>query len=134
MGWSRNNRCSYNYTLSLDMTSIVDAIIGNLPGDEYDDWEFDGEYLKIYMSDRALADIWYCRQTLESPEEYEVELKSSVDDVDIDQEIVKALRKIEKVDVECEADYESIEIDEDYGSDPDRAYDEWKDRQLEGKD
>ena len=135
MAWSRNNRCSYKYKVTINLMDIVDKIIDNLPGDEDDEWEVDGEYLTLYMSDRALADVWFCRQTLYEPEEYEVELKACVDDdVDVHKEIIKALHGIEKVHCECEVDMESIEIDEDYGPDPDRAYDEWRDRQLEGDD
>ena len=135
MAWSKNNRCSYKYKVTINLMDIVDRIIDNLPGNEDEDWEIDGEYLKIYMSDRALADVWHCRQTLYEPEEYEVELKACVeDDVDVKKEIKNALNTIDDVDVELEIDYESIEIDEDYGPDPDRAYEEWRDRQLEERD
>ena len=134
MAWSKNNRCSYKYEVKIDITNIIDRIIDNLPGD-LDEYDIDGDVITIGMSDRALADVWHCRQTLYDPEEYEVELKSCVeDDVDVKKEIKNALNTIDDVDVELEIDYESIEIDEDYGPDPDRAYEEWRDRQLEERD
>ena len=134
MAWSKNNRCSYKYEVRIDLYEIVDEIINSLPGN-LDDWDFDGDNIVIQMSDRALADIWHCRQTLYEPEEYEIELKSYVDDdVDVNKEVLEALHGISKIETSVEVDYESIEIDEDYGPDPDRAYDEWRDRQLEGRD
>ena len=134
MGWNRNNRCSYRYSIRINLEKIINSIIDNLPGD-LDEWELEGEGVTIQMTDRGLADIWYCRQTWESPEEYEIELKACVeDDVDVTKEVKRALNTIDDVDVELEIDYESIDVEPDEGPDPDRAYDEWKDRQLEGRD
>lgn len=134
MAWNRNNGCSYKYKVKIDLCGILDAIIDNLPGD-LDDWDFDGENVVIYMSDRALADIWHCRQTLYEPEEYEIDLKSYIeDDVDVNKEVLDALHGIKQIATETDVDYESIEVDENYGPDPDRAYDEWRDRQMEGED
>ena len=133
MAWSRNNRCNYKYTVKVDLNAIVDAIIDALPG-SLNDWDYDGDNLVFEMSDTALADVWYCRQTLESPEEYEVELKSCIYDVDVYGEIISALRGIEKIGVDYDYDYESIEIEPEEEPDPDRAYDEWRDRQWEGED
>ena len=129
MGWNRNNRCTYNYEVKIDISDLIDRITDNLPGD-MDEYDFDGDVLTIGMSDSALADVWYCRQTLYDPEEYEVELKKSVEDVNVEKEIIKAMQSIDNMDVELEIDYDSIDI-EPSEPDPDRAYDEWRDRQFE---
>jgi hypothetical protein len=130
MGRRSRESCAYDYKVTINMTNIVDEIIRRLPGTETSDWELCGEELIIYMNDDAIADCWYCPATLESPEENEVDLINSVDEVDVDGSILEALHGIEKVDCDCEIDYESIEIEE-YEPDPDRAYDEWRDRQFE---
>lgn len=130
MGRRSRESCTYDYKVTINMTNIVDEIIRRLPGTETSDWELCGEELIIYMNDDAIADCWHCRATLESPEENEVELINSVDEVDVDGSILEAFHSIEKVDCDCEIDYDSIEIEETE-PDPDRAYDEWKDRQFE---
>ena len=129
--------CTYPYTLSLDMTKIADAIIERLPGDEYE-WWVEDDKLIIKMSDRATADIWYSPQTYYEPEEYDIELINSVDDVDVYTKIVDGIRSVldaeevkDKLDYVCEIDIDNIEVDEPPEPDPDRAYDEWKDRQFE---
>lgn len=127
--WSRNKKCSYRYTVEIDLNKLVEAIIDNLPGN-YEDWEYEGERLKLEMSDKALADVWFCRETLYEPSEYDIELHSYVENIDVKKEILKALHEIDDIDVEVDVNEESIEIDEVY-PDPDREYDKWKDREYE---
>lgn len=129
MAWNRNIGCDYRYTVRLDLEPIISEIIRRLPGDE-DEWEIDGDELNIYMTDRAMADVWHCRQTLESPEENEIDLKRAADEVDINGAIIEALHSIDKLTCAFEIDEESIVLDENE-PDPDRAYDEWRDRQFE---
>ena len=127
--WSRNKKCSYRYTVEIDLNKLVEVIIDNLPGN-YEDWEYEGERLKLEMSDKALADVWFCRETFYEPSEYDIELHSYVENVDVKKEILKALHEIDDIDVEVDVNEESIEIDEVY-PDPDREYDKWKDREYE---
>ena len=129
--------CTYPYTVSIDMAKIADQIIRRLPGDE-DEWWVEDDKLIIKMSDRATAEIWYCRATRESPEENELELMNSVDYVDVYSVIVEGIRSVldaaevkDRLDYECEIDYEGIEIDDPPEPDPDRAYEEWRDRRFE---
>lgn len=130
--------CRYPYTVSVDMTKIAEQIIRRLPGDE-DEWWVEDDKLIIKMSDRATAEIWYCRATLESPEENDLELINSVDYVDVYSVIVEGIRSVldaaevkDRLDYKCEIDYDSIEVDyPDPYDDGDRAYDEWRDRQFE---
>ena len=134
MGRTQRNKCTYDYTVKIDLTPIVDEIIRRLPGDEGNDWEVEGDELIIYMSDTGMAEEWYCRETRESPAEYDLELQNSVDEVDIDKAIIEALHSVKNSDglINCEIDYDSIEVDyPDPYDDGDRAYDAWKDRQFE---
>ena len=129
MGRRTYSSCTYDYTVKIKLTDIVDEIISRLPGEE-NVWEVADETLVIYMSDTSRAEEWHCNATLESPEEYELELQDSVEDVNVEKVIIEALHSIETVENDCEIDYDSIEIEETE-PDPDRAYDEWKDRQFE---
>ena len=131
MGRSQRNRCTYDYTVKIDLTPIVDEIIRRLPGDESDDWEVVDDTLIIYMSDTAVAEEWYFQETRESPAEYGLELEKSVDEVDVDNAIIEALHSMKNSDglINCEIDYDSIDVDyPDPYDDGDRAYDEWRDR------
>ena len=128
--WFRNRDCSYRYTVKIDLNKLVNEIYDNLPGGNYDDWEYEGDCLKLEMSDKALADIWFCKETFYEPSEYDVDLHSYVEEIDVKKEILKALHEIDDIDVKVDVNEESIEIEEVY-PDPDREYDRWKERDYE---
>ena len=69
MSWS-NSSVTYGYTVTLNMESIVNAIIEKLVGDN-DEWELDGDNLIIYQKDKTCCRVWYCKATREDPEEYD---------------------------------------------------------------
>lgn len=132
MGWSRGT-ARYSYKVKIDLEDIVDKIIKQLPGDG--DWELDGTEIVLDCEAECNDKTWYCRATLESPEEYEIELLDSVDDVDVDQIVLDVFRNIEKIPIECEIDQESIEdVTPEYEPDPDLEYEKWRDGDFESDD
>ena len=132
MAWS-NSSVKYGYTVTLNMESIVNAIIEKLVGDN-DEWEFDGDYLNIYQKDRTCCRVWYSKATREEPEEYEVELGKSIDDVDVEGAILDALHELkrENISVWTEIDEEEKWKYPDYDPyDDNDAYDRWRDTRFE---
>ena len=106
MSWSSSN-VTYGYTVTLSMENIVNAIIEKLVGDN-DEWEIDGDNLVIYQKDKTCCRVWYCKATREDPEEYEVELGKSIDDVDVEGVILEALHGLKREDISV-----CTEIDEE---------------------
>ena len=125
MGWSRGT-ARYSYRVKIDLMDIVDKIIKQLPGDG--DWELDGTEIVIDCEAECNDKTWYCKATLEEPEEYEIELLDSVNDVNVDQIVLDVFRNIEKIPIDCEIDQESIEdVTPDYEPDPDLEYERRRD-------
>ena len=128
MSWSSSS-VTYGYTVTLSMEDIVNAIISKLVGDN-DEWEFDGDNLIIYQKDRTCCRVWHCNATLEDPEEYEVELGKSIDDVDVTGEILDALHRLKREDINVWTEIdeeEKWEFPEYDPYDDNDAYDRWRD-------
>ena len=134
MSWS-NSSVTYGYTVTLNMENIVNAIIEKLAGGN-DEWELDGDNLIIYQKDKTCCRVWYCKATREDPEEYEVELGKSIDDVDVAGEILNALHGLKREDISVwteidEQDEWEFPDDDYYDNYADYAYDRWKDARYE---
>lgn len=124
MSWTRG--CgSYSYYLRINMESIAKAIIAELVDNKLAteaDWELEGEDLIISGEGRCVYREWYCRATLEDPEEYELEMSDTIDEEDVSGIIKKAMDKVTSQEIDKALD---ITIDEesfahdDYEPDPD---------------
>lgn len=130
---------SYKYNLEIDLSYLVELILEQIEG--ADDCEFDGDTLMIYGSTSNRAKAYYSPPTLYDPPEYDMEFtEATIDELDFEKIVMDACSKYKDFIAnrnpisKCELDEKSFsfEPDEDYGPDPDRAYDEWKDRQLFG--
>ncbi len=124
----------------------------NIHSVSINDWYLDDTYVCFKGAYQTGADTWYYRATLEEPEDSGYEPDAYLSQSEIQKELNQQIARL--VDVspikDCtftisnsmtkyirlaivDDDEEPImEFDDDVGSDPDRAYDEWKDRRLEG--
>lgn len=131
MSWSKGT-LTYGYEVRIDLTDIVDSIIEKLIGENID-WDYDDMEIVIRQSVKTGYRAWNCRATMESPAEHEVELDTDVEEFDMDIVVHDVLRNLElnkihtKLEVDDEECWDSDDCDE---PDPDRLYDEWKDRGL----
>ena len=125
--WSKG-RVKYSYEVKIDIMDLVNAIADKLPGDN--DWELEDTEIVITGTANCMASSWYCRATLESPEEYDIELLDSINDLDINKIVTETLKGENDIKINCEIDEDSIEGD-DYEPDPDEAYEKWRDSQWD---
>lgn len=135
MGKYSYGNLNYKYKIKIDLEDLVDKILAKI-GVENEEWYFDDTYLHIEGWDKCRYKHWHCDATRYEPSEDETELIGSLDDKDIELAVSDALVEFKetvssKYISEVEIDDESFEYEEDE-PDPDRAYDEWRDRQLEG--
>lgn len=134
------------------LRDAISASDDNLSDVFLEDWELDGEYIEFKGSYRTGAETWYYKQTLEEPEDSGYEPDTSLSKRDIEISFKEQMERF--VDVKMtdaitaklrnpiadllrvavvDDDYGPEFPDDDYddGPDPDRAYDEWRDRQYE---
>lgn len=139
MGYTHGD-ISYKYNIKIDLSSFIDAILEQIDG--WNDYEFDGDKLEIYGSTSNRGKSYYSPATLYDPPEYDTEfIESTIDELDLKKVVMNACTKCKDYFVNgkpicrCKLDEDSFEFepDVDYGPDPDQAYDEWRDRQLEGE-
>lgn len=149
-----NDFCEVLKEKLLEAVSLSEDHIKNV---SIDDWETDGSCIDFLGSYDTGADTWYYRATMEEPEESGYEPDASLFPKAIEKELKKLLLEWldEKTVVNSEGTgctYKKynplanlitvIDVDDsseepifpdvyDDGPDPDRAYDEWRDRMLE---
>lgn len=128
MGSYSSVTAKYDYKVTIDLENLIDNIVSKFPGDF--DWELDGTEIVITGSAECRAKTWYCRATLESPEEYEIDLVNSIAELDIGKIVDEAMHNTDKMRVDCEIPDESIEVEEDEPDEND-AYDRWRDSYYE---
>lgn len=126
----------YQYKINIDLEDLIDKILAKI-GVEGEDWYLDDTSLVIEGWDKCRYKHWHCDATRYEPSEDETEIFDSLDDKDIEQAVSDAMMEFKeyiahKYISTVDIDEESFEYEPDE-PDPDRAYDEWKDRQLEGE-
>ena len=124
----------YKYKIKIDLEDLVDKIMAKI-GVEGEDWFFEDTSLYIEGQDKCGYKHWHCNATRYEPSEDETELIGSLDEKDIELAVSDAITEFKetlasKYVSEVEIDEESYEYEPDE-PDPDREYDEWRDRQLE---
>lgn len=127
----------YKYNLKIDLSSFIESILEQIDG--VDDYEFDGDTLEIYGTTSNSAKSYYASATMYDPPEYDLEFtEGTIEELNVEQIVIDACNKFrdflingDKSISECELDEKNFnfEPDEDYGPDPDMAYEEWRDRQ-----
>ena len=133
MGTTSSGTLRYGYKAKVDLETVVDAIASKLYGDLYD-WELDGNELIMEMSHETHYSAWYCRATLESPEENEVECDEMIDESDVAYAVKEALHAIEDIKTDLEVDDMSDwDFPEPYDPryDDNDAYDRWRDAKMD---
>lgn len=130
---------SYSYKVRINLSSFLEAILSQIDGS--DDYELDGDTLIITGTSNNRAKSDYTPATLYDPPEYECDfIEDTIESLNFEQIVVDAcntfkesLMNDDKSISDCELDAESFdfEADEDYGPDPDEAYDKWRDSQLD---
>ena len=135
MGQRSSGKLRYGYKVKVDLESIVNAIASKLYGDLYD-WELDGSELIMEMSHETHYSAWYCRATLESPEENEVECDEMIDESDVAYAVEEALHSMKREEIKTDLDVDD-ESDWDFGEpydpryDDNDAYDRWRDAKYD---
>lgn len=124
----------YDYKIKIDLEDLVDKIMAKI-GVEGEEWYFDDTSLLIEGTDKCRYKHWHCDATRYEPSEDETELIGSLDEKNIEAAVSDAIMEFKetlstKYISEVDIDEESYEYEPDE-PDPDRAYDEWRDRQLE---
>ena len=114
---------TYGYEVAVDMSGLVDEIISRLPG-ENQDWEFDGERLIIRQKHDTYAEVWSEPATLEEPEEYDCELKDSIEDFNVEKAVLEGIHAVTGIGVDTETDDQGDWEFEKIGPDPDRDYED----------
>ncbi len=108
MSWTRGTG-RYDYTLSIDIEGIMNKILEKLvesklavegrDGKPSADWEFDGTDLIINGTGKCEWKNWYCRATLEDPEENETHMSDTIEEHEFEvSEIIKKV--LDEVTVE----------------------------------
>ena len=125
----------YEYKINIDLEGLIDKILAKI-GLEGEDWYLDDTSLVIEGWDKCRYKHWHCDATRYEPSEDETELFDSLNDKDIEAAMSEAITEFkETLSQRCistvDINEESFEYEPDE-PDPDRAYDEWRDRQLEG--
>lgn len=134
MSWSEGT-LTYGYEARIDLTEIIEKIAENLLGDNID-WCLEDTEIVIRQSVKTGYKAWYCRATMESPEEHEVELDKNVEEEDIDAVVYDTLKQVvpemihTNVEIDDEGDWDFPEPYDPRYDDND-AYDRWRDRQWE---
>ena len=126
-----------NFKVRLDIEQLIgyiaESVIAEISDDmddvEANEWTNEDMELGISGTYSTSYKSWWCSATLESPEEFDIE-REYIGDVSL-RCIPEELRKFISV-IEVEENDEDVDYGQENEPDPDRAYDEWKDRQLEG--
>lgn len=122
-----------HYRIKVDLLELARIIAREFSGELVDnDIEVEDFELIIPMSHKTKYEAWYCRATLESPEENEVDLEEPIFVDDANFDVVNALHKITnddviaKIDLDDESDWDFPEPYDPYWDDND-AYDRYRD-------
>lgn len=125
----------YDFELKIDLGVLIDKFISKL-GVDCDEYWMDDNELTITGTGKCRFKHWHCNATYYDPPEDETELIDSLYDKDIEKALSEALDEYkEHIASNCVSDVTIDEEPYEYEADepdPDRAYDEWRDRQLEG--
>ena len=130
MAWSEGT-LTYGYEARIDLTEIIEKVVENLTGENID-WCLEDTEIVIRQSVKTGYKAWYCRATMESPEEHEVELDKNVEEDDIDSIVYDALKQVvpemihTSLEIDDESDWDFPEPYDPYYDDND-AYDRWRD-------
>lgn len=122
-----------HYRIKVDLLELARIIAREFSGELVDnDIEVEDFELIIPMSHETKYEAWYCRATMESPEENEVDLEEPIFVDDANFDVVNALHKITnddviaKIDLDDESDWDFPEPYDPRYDDND-AYDRWRD-------
>ena len=127
----------YDYKITIDIEGLVETILDKI-GVSGEDWFLDDTNIVIEGSDKCRYKHWHCDATRLDPPEDETEMIDSLVDVNIEMAVIDAINDY-KTDLLCKQKKLIADVDIDESSfeyevdepDPDRAYDEWRDRMLE---
>ena len=137
MGKTTTGWLKYNYKIQIDLEKLMESIVDKL-GIEYDEYYLEDNKMVIEGTEECGYKNWYCRATLECPEEDETDLIDSVADKDVEQAVIDGMEELKKwlsepnhFISECAIDEDSYEDLYDEPDEDDDAYDRWRDEQLE---
>lgn len=143
MGWTTGT-VTQKFKISVDIDKLTEYIVDNILDQIYtvkdissvdlDEYYTDGGYLEITGTYDTDFKSYYSPATRWEPAEEDMQrFYIGSDGVGLLDSLPEDIRKLIDIynveEEETDADYKYSEPSE---PDPDRAYDEWKDRQLEG--
>ena len=115
MGTTRG-RCNYSFEVEVNMEAVIKAIIAKLGhGIDPDNFEFDGEILRMWGKENSRFEAWHCRATLESPVEDEFTLLDGIEENEVKDVVLDVFKNTNDIEVDVKIDEDNYEFpDEDY--------------------
>ena len=100
--------CTYECSVKIDLSSLIDNIINKLGLDIDTEYEFDEDAVIIHGEGNCGYRETIFSGTREEPGEHCLELCDSIEDINVEKSVLEAIKEITGIEAEAEIDYESI--------------------------
>lgn len=101
----------YDYEIKIDLSSFIESILERIDG--WNDYEFDGDTLRIYGSTSNRGKSYYAPATRYDPAEYDMEFtEATIDESNFEQIVVDACNTFKESIIKGDKSISSCEIDD----------------------